>query len=117
MVVWAIYLLKAHVAFRLYPAIVVGVFLAVFLFSLFRKPFVEIAAERMGEHLDEHGIAHCRKATIAWAIFLSMHLAVTIATIFMSAKVWAVYNGFVAYLLLGAMFAGEYLVRRRCRRV
>jgi uncharacterized membrane protein len=31
-------------------------------------------------------------------------------------EVWALYNGVIAYVLMGLLFAGEYLVRRRVRR-
>jgi uncharacterized membrane protein len=33
-----------------------------------------------------------------------------------SLEVWALYNGLLAYLLMGAMFAGEWLVRRKVMR-
>ena len=114
-IVWAVYLLKGNVWFRLYPVIVVGAFLAAFAFSLLGTPLVERFARRMGEVLDARGVAYCRGATIAWTAFLSVHFAVTIATLFASREVWAVYNGFVAYLLIGAMFLGEYIVRKRVR--
>ena len=114
-VVWAIYLLKGNFWFRLYPALVVGAFLAAFGLSLLGTPLVERIARRMGEELDEGGVAYCRSATVAWTVFLSIHFAVTIATLFASREVWAAYNGFVAYLLIGAMFLGEYIVRRRAR--
>lgn len=31
-------------------------------------------------------------------------------------EAWALYNGFISYLLMGLMFAGEWLIRRRVRR-
>ena len=114
--VWLLYFLRANVWLRLYPAAVVAIALAAFAVSLFRTPLVEILARRMGETLDARGVAYCRKVTIAWVVFLSAHLAVTLATSFASREVWAFYNGFLAYLLMGAMFAGEWLVRRRARR-
>lgn len=114
--VWVLYLLKANVWFRLYPAVVVAVALAVFVVSLFRTPLVERFARGMGEVLDARGVAYCRKVTIAWVVFLSAHLAVTVVTVFVRREVWAFYNGCLAYFLMGAMFAGEWLVRRRVRR-
>ena len=114
--VWLLYFLRANVWLRLYPAAVVAIALAAFAASLFRTPLVEVLARRMGETLDARGVAYCRKVTIAWVVFLSAHLAVTVATAFASHEVWAFYNGFLAYLLMGAMFAGEWLVRRRARR-
>ena len=114
-IVWAVYLLKGNIWFRLYPVLVVGAFLAAFALSLLGTPLVERFARRMGEKLDEKGVAYCRGATVAWTVFLSAHFAVTVATLFASREVWAVYNGFVAYILIGAMFLGEYVVRKRVR--
>ena len=115
-IVWALYLLKANVWFRLYPAMMVAIALAAFSVSLFRTPLVEPIARRMGEDLDERGVAYCRTVTRVWTAFLAVHLAVTIATVFASQVVWAIYNGCVAYVLMGALFAGEWIVRRRVRR-
>lgn len=114
--VWGVYLLKANVWFRLYPVIMVAIALAAFAISLFRRPLVETIACRMGERLDARGVAYCRNVTRLWTAFLAVHLAVTVATVFASYEIWAVYNGFVAYVLMGALFLGEWLYRRRVRR-
>lgn len=115
-VVWALYLIRANIWFRLYPAVMVSVALAAFAVSLFRTPLVEVFARRMGESLDDRGVAYCRRVTVVWTVFLSAHLAVTLATVFASREVWALYNGFIAYVLMGALFLGEWLYRRRIRR-
>ena len=114
-VVWAIYLLKGNVWFRLYPVLAVGAFLAAFGLSLLGTPLVERFARRMGEDLDAAGVSYCRSATVAWTVFLSAHFAVTVATLFGPIEAWAVYNGFVAYMLIGLMFLGEFIVRKRVR--
>lgn len=115
-VVWALYLIRANIWFRLYPAVMVSVALAAFAVSLFRTPLVEVFARRMGESLDDRDVAYCRRVTVVWTVFLSAHLAVTLATVFASREVWALYNGFIAYVLMGALFLGEWLYRRRIRR-
>lgn len=115
-VVWALYCLRANVWFRLYPAIVVSCVLTAFAVSLFRTPLVETFARRMGETLDARGIAYCRNVTRVWVGFLSVHLVITLATCFLSREIWAFYNGFLAYVLMGTLFAGEWLYRKRIRR-
>ena len=114
--VWGLYLLRANVWFRLYPAVMVATALAAFAASLFRTPLVEVFARRMGEDLDERGTAYCRAVTVVWTAFLAAHLAVTVATVFASYETWAFYNGFLSYVLMGALFLGEWLFRRRFRR-
>ncbi len=115
-VVWALYCFRANVWFRLYPAVVVSCVLAAFAVSLFRTPLVEVFARRMGEKLDDRGVVYCRNVTRVWVAFLSVHLAVTLATCFASHEVWAFYNGFLAYVLMGTLFLGEWLYRKRVRR-
>ena len=114
-IVWLIYLAKANVCFRLYPAVMVSLFLGCFSVSLFRTPLVEVFARRMGEKLDEKGVEYCRKVTVAWVVFLSVHLAVTVWTVFLSREVWVLYNGCIAYVLMGLMFGVEFLFRKRVR--
>ena len=115
LVVWALYLLKANVWFRLYPAVMVALALAVFALSLARTPLVEVFARKMGESLDLRGVEYCRRVTVVWTVFLAAHLAVTVATVFASHEVWALYNGLIAYILMGSLFAGEWLYRKRVR--
>ena len=117
LVVWALYFLKARVWFRLYPAVMVALALAVFAVSLFRTPLIEVFARKMGETLDARGIAYCRQVTRVWVAFLSVHLLVTVATVFLSREIWVFYNGFLAYVLMGSLLLGERLYRRRGRRV
>lgn len=116
LVVWAVYLLKANVWFRLYPVIMTLIVFIAFAGSLFRTPIVVGFAAMMGETLDEKGLAYCRRVTVVWTVFLAFNLAVAIASVFASAEFWALWNGCLSYVLMGLLFAGEYLVRRRVRR-
>jgi len=113
-VVWVLYLLKANVWFRLYPAVMVSVALIAFAVSLFRVPLVERFARGMGEALDDRGQRYCRRVTEIWVGFLSVHLVITIASVFASHELWALYNGVVAYLLMGMLFLGEWAYRKFC---
>lgn len=102
----------------MYPVVITGAVLTGFVWSLRPggMPLVERFARRMErESLDERGVAYCRRVTCAWVFFLMGHLGVTVATLWFPLWAWALYNGLVAYLLIGAMFVGEWLVRRRVR--
>ena len=114
--IWMVYWLHGNVWFRIYPAVMVLAALIVFVVSLFRTPVAETWARRMGESLDARGVEYCRKATVAWSIFLVAHFGVTLATVFADEWIWALYNGCFAYFLLGGMFVGEWIVRRSVRR-
>lgn len=111
--VWLIYLLKGSAWGRLYPVAMTGFALACFALSLRGVPLAERFARRSGAELDAAGVRYCRGVTVAWVVFLSAHLAAAVATLFLPFSVWAWYNGCAAYVLMGCMFAGEAVVRRR----
>lgn len=114
-VVWLVYFLRGNVCLRLYPAVMGAIAFAVFALSSLKTPIVEKIARRRGEMLDERGVRYCRVVNNCWTVFLFLHLAVTVLTVFASPETWAFYNGFLAYVLLGTMFAAEWAVRRRMR--
>ena len=114
--VWAIYLLKANVWFRLYPAVMAAIAFAAFVATLCSTSLLESFARVVGEKLDVYGVGYCRVVVWVWTCFLAAHFVVTVLTIFASDRIWVIYNGLVAYLLMGGLFVGEWIVRRRLRR-
>ena len=98
---------------RSYSVLMSYLLLMSFAVSLFRTPVVAILVRRKNKNPDERTLRYCRNATLACTVFLVHHFGFTIATLFLPFKVWVVYNGAVAYFLVGAMFLVEWLVRRR----
>ena len=84
--------------------------------SLRGVPMIERFARMhvQGEELSEARVAHCRQATWAWAVFFALNAAVAAALGWDPAytRIWAAYNGGIAYALMGLLFAGEYMLRR-----
>jgi uncharacterized membrane protein len=113
--IWLVYFLRGNIYLRLYPAVVSAAAFAAFAISSFRTPLVETIARKRGEKLDAAGVRYCRRVNNCWTAFLGLHLAVTVASVFMSHEFWAFYNGFLAYVLFAAMFAAEWLVRRKLK--
>lgn len=125
-VVWVVFfVLKKTIAVRLYPVCVSAVFLTVFGTTLLphnirgRGPMVFRLA-----CLKDKSIAnspyrdkifnYCRSVTAAWCVFFVVNGSVALWTALRgSDKVWSVYNGIVSYILMGAMFAVEYMIRRQ----
>lgn len=98
---------------KLYPSIMnFGICLA-FLTSLHKKPLITYFAEKMHYEITHDVARYTRKATAAWGIFMLFNTIVSFSTIFISDRVWAVYNGFVSYILIGLMFLIELLCRRK----
>ena len=92
-------------------------FLAVFAFSLTRKQsIIERLARQLEPDFPESGVRYTRRVTQAWCVFFLLNTALTLWSIHAGEKVWALYNGFISYVLMGCMFAGEWLIRRRVKR-
>lgn len=101
-----------------YPVLVNGVMLIVFGGSLFSPPtVVERIARRLHKDLPDEAIPYLRRVTAAWSVFFISNGAIGLYTATNSSfETWALYNGFIAYILIGAMFAGEFLIRIRVMR-
>jgi len=53
------------------------------------------------------------RVTCLWIAFFCLNAVIALITaLMMSRASWALYNGLIAYLLMGVLFAGEYSYRR-----
>jgi uncharacterized membrane protein len=105
------------VAARLYPVIVNLAVLGYFAWSLIHPPSaVERIARLADRALPDYAVAYTRRVTAVWCMFFVVNGAIALYTaLWTSIEVWTLYNGCIAYLLMGSLFTGEYLVRRRTR--
>lgn len=98
---------------KCYPVLVNGLMLVLFGMSLWRPPsMIERFARLQNPDLPSTAISYTRKVTWVWCVFFVINGAIATATIFASDSVWALYNGLIAYVLMGALLAGEYIVRQ-----
>ena len=75
-------------------------------------PMVEVFARIQVGELPDDEIPYCRRLTGVWCLFLAANtLAALGFALFGSVEAWALYTGLFAYLLMGALFAGEYVYR------
>jgi len=62
-------------------------------------------------------VAYTRRVTQIWCGFFAVNGVIALYTaLFASLQQWTFYNGFLAYLLMGFLFAGEYCARCFFRR-
>jgi len=103
---------------RFYPALVNGGLLLAFAYSLFFPPSaIERLARRRERDFPPAAVAYTRRVTQMWCGFFAVNGAVACYTaLFASLENWTLYNGFVAYLVMGLLLAGEYCVRCVFRR-
>ena len=109
---------NALLPLKLYPVLVNTVLLALFGASLAHPPsMIERFARLREPQLPPAAIAYTRRVTQVWCVFFVMNGSIALVTaLWASDQVWALYNGLVAYVLIGLLFAGEWVVRRRVRR-
>lgn len=107
---------------KLYPVVVNGSMLALFGATLVRPPsmverFARLQLKATGEELPAHVPAYARKVTVVWCGFFIFNGALAVLTaLWASEQTWALYNGGVAYGLMGALFGGELVVRQVVKR-
>jgi uncharacterized membrane protein len=100
---------------RLYPAVISASMLILFGVTLLYPPsMVERFARAAEERLSEQSVRYTRLVTQAWCIFFIVNGAIAAYTAaFATREAWVLYNGVIAYVLMGSLFAGERLIRRR----
>ena len=105
------------VALKLYPVVVNLALLGAFAASLRHGPSaIERLARLREPALPPAAIAYTRRVTQVWCGFFAANAAVSAATaLWADAAGWALYNGLIAYLLMGLLMGAEWLVRRRVR--
>jgi uncharacterized membrane protein len=105
-------------ALKLYPVLVNAAMLSVFTYSLFVPPsMVEQFARRREPDLPPQSVTYTRRVTQVWCVFFALNGGIALVTaLWASAATWSLYNGFVAYLLMGLLFAGEYGIRCNFKR-
>ena len=109
---------EAELGMRAYPVAVSLILLAVFAGSLFQgMPIIERLARLQEPDLPPEGVRYTRKVTWAWCGFFIVNGGIAAWTaLYADLAAWALYNGCISYLLMGLMFAVEWLCRRRVRR-
>ncbi|RZI43901.1 hypothetical protein EGT07_00250 [Herbaspirillum sp. HC18] len=101
----------------LYPAAVSVSLLFVFAYSLRRPPSMIERIARLSEpDLPPEGVRYTRKVTMVWCGFFLINGTVALATVFGPSEFWVLYNGLISYVLMGLLFAIEWMVRRRVKR-
>ncbi|WP_411852584.1 hypothetical protein ACLB90_08955 [Stenotrophomonas sp. LGBM10] len=102
---------------KLYPALVNAVMLVIFATSLrFPPSAVERLARLSEPELPPFAVVYTRHVTSVWCGFFILNGGLALATaLWASDQVWALYNGLLAYVMMGVLFAGEWLVRRRVK--
>ena len=108
-----IILFNQEIFLKFYPVLMNTAVCTIFTLSLKKTPLITQFAQKMQkEPLNQEKLNYTRKATKAWAIFMFMNTVASLITVFLSDEIWAIYNGFISYILIGTMMLSEYIIRK-----
>jgi uncharacterized membrane protein len=109
---------NAVLPLKLYPVLVNGVLLCVFGASLRWPPSaIERLARLTEPNLPPAAVSYTRTVTQVWCGFFFVNGLIALATaLWATAAIWALYNGLIAYVLIGLLFGGEWLTRQRLKK-
>jgi len=75
-------------------------------------PMIERFARLQEPELSESKVSWCRTWTWIWCAFFSLNAAAAAAlALFAPLRWWTLYNGLIAYGLIGLLFAAEFVLR------
>lgn len=97
----------------LVPALINVVLAAIFGWSLYRPPTIPArVAMKLEGDLSPAKEHYTTQVTRLWLSFFCLNGAIAAATaLWASEELWLLYNGVIAYGLIGVLFAGEYAYR------
>ncbi|WP_263143822.1 hypothetical protein [Pseudomonas sp. RIT-PI-AD] len=103
---------------RGYPVLLNLLLFAAFGLSLYQgMPVAERLARLREPDLPPRAVRYTRQVTQVWTgYFLCSALVCIGLALWAPLAWWTLYTGLLAYLLMGLLFAGEWLVRQRVRR-
>lgn len=101
---------------KVYPVLVNAGLLLAFVWTLVYPPTVIERLARLREPaLPPSGVRYTRYVTWVWVAFFAINGSIAAATLWAEDHIWAIYNGLISYLLIGALFLGEFLFRQYYR--
>ena len=110
---------------KLYSVVLSATMLFVFGSSLFFKPNIIFRFACLGDKsikgssFESQVNDYCRKVTVVWCVFFILNGSISAFTALhdfgndvLNDKIWSVYNGGISYILMGLLFAVEFIVRK-----
>jgi uncharacterized membrane protein len=106
---------KSALSLRFYPVVVNLCLFLLFAVSLaYPPPAIERLARLQHPNLSDQGISYTRKVTYIWSAFFIINASIAAGTaLWADFFWWSLYNGCIAYFLIGLLMGIEYLVRIR----
>ncbi len=101
---------------RWYPVLISLALLGLFAGSLCSMPIIERLARLSEPELPPAAVRYTRQVTWVWVGYFVVNASIASGlALWAPLSWWTLYTGLIAYLLMGLLFAGEWLVRQRIR--
>jgi len=109
--------LDSRIAAKIYPVALSLAAAYAFGSSLWKPPSLVERIARMGEpDIPAAGQTYCRIVTMIWTVWLIVNATIAaLLAVLARAEAWALWTGLLAYLIMGALFGGEMLIRPHVR--
>ncbi|AQS38468.1 putative membrane protein [Shewanella psychrophila] len=109
----ASFIAKRHDWLLYYPVVINLSMLMLFAYSLRLGPsMIERLARLKEPELPDEAIPYLKKVTLIWCGLFVFNGSVALYTAhYASLEIWTLYNGLIAYLLIGSLLGGEWLYR------
>lgn len=106
------------IGIKFYPVVINTVLAYVFAASLISGPSaIEKLARLKTPELSQDAVAYTRGVTKVWLTFFVLNGSIAAYTaILTDMKTWALYNGLISYVLMGILFAVEFIVRLKVQK-
>lgn len=119
------FVFNEKVFLKLYSVSVSATMLFVFGSSLIFKPNIIFRFACLGDKtlkgssFEQQVDDYCKKVTVVWCVFFVLNGSISVFTALhdfgndaLNDKIWSVYNGGISYVLMGLLFAVEFMVRK-----
>lgn len=113
-----VFVFNEIIYFKFYPVIVNVSLFTLFASTLWKPPsMIERLARIKEPDLPDAAISYTRKVTQLWCLFFIVSGSISLFTACCtSLEIWTLYNGLISYVLIGLLFAAEWLVRQTVRK-
>lgn len=119
------FIFNEKIFLKLYSVVISSTMLFVFGSSLVFEPNIIFRFACLGDKtvkgssFEDQVKAYCKKVTIVWCVFFVLNGSTSAFTALhdfgseeLNDKIWSVYNGGISYVLMGLLFAVEFVVRK-----
>jgi len=113
------FIINSNTILKLSPVFINVILIYTFGITLFQPPcmiyrFAVLADKSIPDSPGQkYIIAYCYKVTIVWIAFFIFNGSIAALTAFFSSDlIWVIYNSGITNVLMGILFAGEFIVRK-----